>query len=339
MASVACITLSAKYNEKYKQVPNLHQLQILLNQFVSKERLFNYEYWAFRLLNYQLQSKICVVVTPTFVCFVTELFLSFFLSSAVTPISFLKAYLDSSNCSKELVETVHLLANLCILDVDFTVFQPSAIAVAIYYHARRLLDIDPLWTEELSTLTFHDPLSSPVVRRALVIIQQRYPDPRGGTITLVVVEDKPQAEFKIEIKKEVAAPESKKEELVAPQTTNVFKTSENKTEELMVPQVLEPLKSKTEELVALESPERKKEELVALESLERKKEELVALEPPESKTEEELVLPEVKVVLEETIELPVLETKLEIEPTVTQEEYKPKVDRFFCICRRRRFNY
>ena len=193
-----------------------------------------------------------------------------------------------------------MLANLCILDVDFTVFQPSAIAVAIYYHARRLLDIDPLWTEELSTLTFHDPLSSPVVRRALVIIQLRYHDPRGGTITLVVVEDKPQAEFKIEIKKEVAAPESKKEELVAPQTTNVFKTSENKTEELMVPQVLEPLKSKTEE---------------------------------------ELVSPGVKVVLEETIELPVLETKLEIEPTVTQEEYKPKVDRFFCICRRRRFNY
>lgn len=293
MASVACITLSAKYNEKYKQVPNLHQLQILLNQFVSKERLFNYEYWAFRLLNYQLQSKICVVVTPTFVCFVTELFLS----SAVTPISFLKAYLDSSNSSKELVETVHLLANLCILDVDFTVFQPSAIAVAIYYHARRLLDIDPLWTEELSTLTFHDPLSSPVVRRALVIIQLRYHDPRGGTITLVVVEDKPEAEFRIEIKKEVAAPESKKEELVAPQTTNVFKTSENKTEEL------------------------------------------VALEPLKSKTEEELVLPEVKVVLEETIELPVLETKLKIESTVTEEEYKPKVDRFFCICRRRRFNY
>ena len=110
------------------------------------------------------------------------------------------------------------------------------------------------------------------IGRASVIIQQRYPDPRGGTITLVVVEDKPQSEFKIEIKKEesVAAPESKKKKnWLLLKTTNVFKTSENKTEQSIAPEstkVLAPLESKTE------------------------------------------------------------------------EEYKPKVDRFFCICRRRRFN-
>ncbi len=75
---------------------------------------------------------------------------------------------------EELQATIKQLSNKCMLDVAFKPIQASAIATAILYYARKTCNIYPVWHEDLSHLTFHDPASSKSTMRALDLLEEMH---------------------------------------------------------------------------------------------------------------------------------------------------------------------
>lgn len=62
---------------------------------------------------------------------------------------------------------IFALSTKCMVDLRFKGIQASAIAAAIVYYTRTYLQFQATWTEELSRLTQHDPLTSKSARKAL----------------------------------------------------------------------------------------------------------------------------------------------------------------------------
>jgi hypothetical protein len=64
-------------------------------------------------------------------------------------------------------EKLFSLSTKCMLDLRFKGIQASAVAAAIVYYCRTYFQFQTTWTEELSRLTQHDPLTSKSARKAL----------------------------------------------------------------------------------------------------------------------------------------------------------------------------
>lgn len=92
---------------------------------------------------------------------------------------------------EELYATIKQLANKCILDTSFKSIQASAIATAIVYYARKTCNIYPVWHEDLSHMTFHDPTVSRSTLRALDLIfeMHKVQDSEDGETEVIERED------------------------------------------------------------------------------------------------------------------------------------------------------
>lgn len=64
-------------------------------------------------------------------------------------------------------EKAFSLSTKCMVDLRFKGIQASAVAAAIVYYCRTYFQFQTTWTEELSRLTQHDPLTSKSARKAL----------------------------------------------------------------------------------------------------------------------------------------------------------------------------
>lgn len=107
------------------------------------------------------------------------------LITARTPASFLSAQLELNllkpadkltgsyanvpfnEFQEQFKEKAFALSTKCMLDLRFKGIQASAIAAAIVYYCRTFFQFQTIWTEELSRLTQHDPLTSKSARKAL----------------------------------------------------------------------------------------------------------------------------------------------------------------------------
>lgn len=78
--------------------------------------------------------------------------------------------MSRGDLTEMLHDKIHSLATKCILDVRFKGIQASAIACAIVYHSRKSCNIQPVWHDDLSHMTFHDPSSSKSTMRALELL-------------------------------------------------------------------------------------------------------------------------------------------------------------------------
>jgi hypothetical protein len=65
---------------------------------------------------------------------------------------------------------IHILAKTCMIDTAFKGIQSSAVAAAILFVARTECAITPVWCDELSQLTFHDPKQSKSTSKALSLL-------------------------------------------------------------------------------------------------------------------------------------------------------------------------
>ena len=84
----------------------------------------------------------------------------------------LKSELSRSDLIESLHEKINTLATKCILDIRFKGIQASAIACAILFYVRKSSNIYPIWHEDLSHMTFHDPMSSKSTMKALELIME-----------------------------------------------------------------------------------------------------------------------------------------------------------------------
>jgi hypothetical protein len=66
------------------------------------------------------------------------------------------------------------LATKCVIDIRFKGLQSSSIAAAIVFHVRRCHAIEPMWSENLTSICLHDPFKSKQVEKVLVLFETAY---------------------------------------------------------------------------------------------------------------------------------------------------------------------
>jgi hypothetical protein len=57
MIAVCCILISAKYNEKEDDIPDLASLEQITHQSLSNEAILNYELWALKRMGWKLNGE------------------------------------------------------------------------------------------------------------------------------------------------------------------------------------------------------------------------------------------------------------------------------------------
>lgn len=80
----------------------------------------------------------------------------------------LEAWNETHASRKKYLEQKMLkMATKCVIDVRYKHLQASAVAAAIVYLTRQQCKAQPLWSEELSYICLHDPLSSKNVQKMI----------------------------------------------------------------------------------------------------------------------------------------------------------------------------
>jgi hypothetical protein len=72
----------------------------------------------------------------------------------------------------EMRDKMYALAEKCLVDLRFKSMQASAIATAIIYHTRKSYNLYPLWKDDLTALTFHNPQDSRSTFKVLELLAQ-----------------------------------------------------------------------------------------------------------------------------------------------------------------------
>lgn len=142
MLAICCIIISAKYNECEEHVPDVATLEEITQQNISNETILNYELWALKRMGWKLNAR-----TPM-------AFLSCYLAYGVVfPTDQCPLYSNTSDLACAAANDINSLANSAILDPNFKKFLASEVAVAIVACVRRNLGVEPVWTEQLASLT------------------------------------------------------------------------------------------------------------------------------------------------------------------------------------------
>ena len=80
----------------------------------------------------------------------------------------LEAWNETHATRKKYLEQKMLkMATKCVIDVRYKHLQASAVAAAIVYLVRQQCKAQPAWSQELSYICLHDPLSSKNVQRMI----------------------------------------------------------------------------------------------------------------------------------------------------------------------------
>lgn len=146
MIAISCIMVSSKYLESKDIVPDLATLEKITQQEISKENLLKYELKTLSRLDWILDVKTAMVFLSCYSCS-GVLFPNDFTAKALVVPEDLKYLIDKH---------FEALGTLSCLDVRFKSLRASVVAAAIVLHVRTLLNITPLWRNELVELTHYE---------------------------------------------------------------------------------------------------------------------------------------------------------------------------------------
>lgn len=142
MMATCCIMISSKYNENRKHVPKVKKIAEVTKQEIPKGRLFRYEIFVLNKLHGNLS-----VATPI------RFLLTFIETGVFFPYDDVWLY-----ANREIHNYMKVMARECMLDPRFIPCKASEVAAAIVYYVRQESCLDPVWNEELTKITFHDPI-------------------------------------------------------------------------------------------------------------------------------------------------------------------------------------
>lgn len=158
------IIFIAKYNECEEHVPDIATLEDISQQTISKETMLNYELWALKRMGWKLNARTPIV----FLCSFIELGLIF--PSDILPN---KHLLSTRDFVVSFHKELHDVATMCLLDGSFSKYRASDVSCAIVYAVRRQLNIQPIWSSELTSVTSCDPTSLEVCE-VLISLERIY---------------------------------------------------------------------------------------------------------------------------------------------------------------------
>jgi hypothetical protein len=130
-------------------------LEEITQQRIPNAALLNYELWALKKMSWKLNAR----TTAAFLTCYHEL-------SLIRPYDSTTATVSSST----LLSAALTLATKTMLDVRFKPLQSSTVACAIVYYLRRKNNMSPVWTADLTVMTFHDPTASKMVVQAIALL-------------------------------------------------------------------------------------------------------------------------------------------------------------------------
>jgi hypothetical protein len=186
MMAICCIVIASKYNECEEHVPPLKQLGEITQQQIENSILLEYELFALKRMAWKLNVRSSVA----FLCSYVEMGL---LTKEDIHL-LLHRQEDASNeqqgdensadnamkvamMIRAMRHKIQKLSTKVLLDARFKSIQCSAVAAAIMFYARRCCclfssfgAILPAWNDELTKLTFHNPLTHRATIQALSLI-------------------------------------------------------------------------------------------------------------------------------------------------------------------------
>jgi len=145
LAAIACILISAKIEEQEDRVPRIHSLTAMCGNAFSRDLILRMESFILNIFKWEV--------------------------NIVTTINFLEYYLQFSLCPTEMIRNTHLtmrnfeftkshLSKTAEFFVDlsehhsyFREYLPSVVAAASIAAARKMLSVQPIWTEALQLAT------------------------------------------------------------------------------------------------------------------------------------------------------------------------------------------
>lgn len=95
--------------------------------------------------------------------------------------------MDREEIQMKLEDLMIEIASHTIVDIHFKSIQASALASSIVYFVRKVSNVYPVWSDELTVKTFHNPLTDRMASKALgmlMLLKEFNPNP----IDFVVVE-------------------------------------------------------------------------------------------------------------------------------------------------------
>jgi hypothetical protein len=129
-------------------------LEEITQQRIPNQALLNYELWALKKMSWKLNAR-------TAAAFLTS----------YHELNLLRPYdLNSPVSSSTLLNAGLKLSTKVLLDMRFKPLQTSCVAAAIVYFLRQKYLLTPVWTEDLSAMTFHDALTSKMVVQAVRLL-------------------------------------------------------------------------------------------------------------------------------------------------------------------------
>lgn len=147
MVAICCITVAAKYNEMEEDVPDLHSLGGIIEQDIPYNVALDYELWVLKQMGWKLNAR-----TPL-------AFLSCYTCVGVVSPAEVAAGVEFKEINSMVIKHASILANLCILDMQFKAYPASLVAAAILFLSRKNVGLAEPWRQELSQLTNSDPVS------------------------------------------------------------------------------------------------------------------------------------------------------------------------------------
>ena len=166
MLAICCILIASKYNECEEHVPDFSTLEEITQQPMSNETVLSFELWALKKMAWQITTR------------TTISFLTCYLMSAeglenigecLKPEAdcFGKSRADLNVCLRK---KIYSYSTKVLLDNQFKKYLCSDIAIAILLYTRKVCDISPLWTNELTDIVQCDPFQSSKVETIVSII-------------------------------------------------------------------------------------------------------------------------------------------------------------------------
>lgn len=186
MMAICCIVIASKYNECEEHVPPLKQLGEITQQQIENSILLEYELFGLKRMAWKLnvRSSMAFLCSYMEVGLLTKEDIHILLHQQGGSSNEQQDDENAADSAKKVVMMVRAMrhkiqkiSTKVLLDARFKSIQCSAVAAAIMFYARRSCclfssfgAILPAWNEELTKLTFHNPLKHRATIQALSLI-------------------------------------------------------------------------------------------------------------------------------------------------------------------------
>lgn len=146
LVACACILLSAKLNEMEDKIPSVEELNYCTDNAFTPELIVQMETIILNHFRWNVN-----VITPSH-------FLDFFLPCALTDYDTIndQKIISQSSVKRDLNRIAYTFIDLCCLDQSFLDYLPSLVAASSIALTRKRLNITPVWSDELASITQYD---------------------------------------------------------------------------------------------------------------------------------------------------------------------------------------